>query len=108
DRTQELVRRSSVRSVGDINRRVRVVTVVPTGVKKRMRCIKLANPEENDELYVTDDCIVTHNTRCFDLLISQAILRGECVIIIDPKGDADLKNKAQRACAALGRKNAFV
>lgn len=108
DRTQELVRRSSVRSVGDINRRVRVVTVVPTGLKKRMRCIKLANPEENDELYVTDDCIVTHNTRCFDLLISQAILRGECVIIIDPKGDADLKNKAQRACAALGRKNAFV
>ena len=47
-------------------------------------------------------------TRCFDLLISQAILRGECVIIIDPKGDADLKNKAQRACEALGRKNAFV
>lgn len=47
-------------------------------------------------------------TRCFDLLISQAILRGECVIIIDPKGDADLKNKAQRACEALGRRDAFV
>lgn len=47
-------------------------------------------------------------TRCFDLLISQAILRGECVIIIDPKGDNDLKEKAQRACVQLGRKNAFV
>lgn len=47
-------------------------------------------------------------TRCFDLLISQAILRGETVIIIDPKGDADLRDKAKRACAMLGREDAFV
>lgn len=47
-------------------------------------------------------------TRCFDLLISQAILRGETVIIIDPKGDNDLKEKAQRACAILGRSDAFA
>lgn len=47
-------------------------------------------------------------TRCFDLLISQAILRGECVIIIDPKGDNDLKEKARRACEQLGRKDSFV
>ena len=47
-------------------------------------------------------------TRCFDLLISQAILRGEAVIILDPKGDADLKNKAKRACEALGRGHNFV
>ena len=47
-------------------------------------------------------------TRCFDLLISQAILRGESVIIIDPKGDADLKNKAKRACEALNRGQNFV
>ena len=47
-------------------------------------------------------------TRCFDLLISQAILRGETVIIIDPKGDHDLRDKAHRACRALGREHAFV
>lgn len=47
-------------------------------------------------------------TRCFDLLISQAILRGEAVIILDPKGDADLKNKAKRACEELGRGHNFV
>ena len=29
-------------------------------------------------------------TRLFDLLIAQAVLRGECVIILDPKGDQDL------------------
>lgn len=47
-------------------------------------------------------------TRCFDLLISQAILRGETVIIIDPKGDHDLRDKALRACKELGREHAFV
>ena len=39
-------------------------------------------------------------TRLFDLLVAQAILRDEAVIIIDPKGDADLRENARRACAA--------
>ena len=47
-------------------------------------------------------------TRCFDLLISQAVLRGETVFIIDPKGDKDLMEKAQRACEMLGRGDKFV
>ena len=47
-------------------------------------------------------------TRMFDLLISQAILRGEPVFIIDPKGDEDLKQNAKRACEALGRKDFFL
>ena len=47
-------------------------------------------------------------TRCFDLLISQAILRNETIFIIDPKGDADLRNKAKRACEALGRADKFL
>ena len=47
-------------------------------------------------------------TRCFDLLISQAVLRGETVFIIDPKGDHDLMEKAQRACEMLGRGDKFV
>lgn len=87
--------------------RIRVKNVERAGEAVPMRCIRLSDSDP-DALYVTDDWIVTHNTRCFDLLISQAILRGECVIIIDPKGDNDLKQKAQRACEALGRKNAFV
>ncbi|RIY37445.1 conjugative transfer system coupling protein TraD [Psittacicella gerlachiana] len=33
-------------------------------------------------------------TRAFDLLIQQAIMRQESVIIIDPKGDHDLREKA--------------
>lgn len=47
-------------------------------------------------------------TRLFDLLISQAIFRGEAVIIIDPKGDRDLYRKAQRACIAAGDPDRFV
>lgn len=47
-------------------------------------------------------------TRCFDLLISQAILRGETVFIIDPKGDRDLRDKAKRACEMLGRGDKFL
>lgn len=47
-------------------------------------------------------------TRCFDLLISQAILRDETVFIIDPKGDRDLRDKARRACEMLGRGDKFL
>ena len=43
-----------------------------------------------------------------DLLISQAILRGETVFIIDPKGDRDLRDKAKRACEMLGRGDKFL
>ena len=47
-------------------------------------------------------------TRAFDMLISQAVLREETVFIIDPKGDHDLMEKAQRACQELGRGARFV
>ena len=88
--------------------RVRIVSAEPTGNAVPMRCIRLADEMRSDALYVTDDYIVTHNTRCFDLLISQAIIRGESVIIIDPKGDNDLRQKAERACRELGRPEAFI
>lgn len=47
-------------------------------------------------------------TRCFDLLITQAILRDEAVIILDPKGDKDLRESARRACEIAGRADRFV
>lgn len=36
-------------------------------------------------------------TRLFDLLVSQAILRGDTVIVLDPKGDRDLQRSIIRA-----------
>lgn len=47
-------------------------------------------------------------TRLFDLLIAQAILRGEPVIIIDPKGDHGLADNARRVCEAMGAPEKFV
>lgn len=53
-------------------------------------------------------------TRMFDVLISQAIMRKdeegryESVIIIDPKGDKELRDNARRACEALGCPERFV
>ena len=47
-------------------------------------------------------------TRLFDLLVTQAVLRGEAVVIIDPKGDQDLRRAAERACALAGRPDRFV
>lgn len=47
-------------------------------------------------------------TRAFDILISQAILRGEAVIIVDPKGDKEMSDNARRACIAMGEPERFV
>lgn len=47
-------------------------------------------------------------TRLFDLLIAQAIMRGEPVIIIDPKGDHGLADNARRVCEAMGTPEKFV
>ncbi|WP_446697458.1 conjugative transfer system coupling protein TraD [Thorsellia kenyensis] len=47
-------------------------------------------------------------TRCFDTLITQAILRNEAVIIIDPKGDKALCNNAKRACEHICAAERFI
>lgn len=46
-------------------------------------------------------------TRLFDLLISEAILRGDAVIIVDPKGDRDLARRALETLNSLGRRDCF-
>lgn len=46
-------------------------------------------------------------TRMMELLIGQAIMRGETVIIIDPKGDHALAENARKICAANGMSGAF-
>ena len=74
--------------------------------------------DKEDDLYQPVDHSAGHTliigttgsgkTRCFDLLISQAVLRNETVFIIDPKGDRDLRDKAKRACEMLGRGDKFL
>lgn len=47
-------------------------------------------------------------TRMFDILVTQAVLRGEPVFIIDPKGDKGLMETAKRACELAGEPERFV
>lgn len=47
-------------------------------------------------------------TRFLDMIISQAIARGEAVIILDPKGDQDLRETAEKACKRTGDPDKWV
>lgn len=47
-------------------------------------------------------------TRFLDLMIMQAVVRGEAVVILDPKGDKDLMNSAARACRLVGKPELFA
>ncbi|MFZ0789790.1 MAG: conjugative transfer system coupling protein TraD, partial [Chromatiaceae bacterium] len=47
-------------------------------------------------------------TRLFDLLVTQAVLRGEAVVILDPKGDQGLRAAAERACTLAQAPERFV
>lgn len=49
----------------------------------------------------------TGKTRCFDHLLSQAIMRGEPVIVLDPKGDKDLEEIMRNAYKRAGRSEDF-
>lgn len=46
-------------------------------------------------------------TRFFDLLVSEAILRGDPVILIDPKGDRDLADRARDTVKARSQTGTF-
>ena len=46
-------------------------------------------------------------TRALELLVTQDIVRGEIVIVFDPKGDADLLRAVYSACQLAGRMDDF-
>lgn len=47
-------------------------------------------------------------TRLLDILATQAIFRGEAVVVIDPKGDRDLCESLRRSCIDYGDPDRFV
>lgn len=47
-------------------------------------------------------------TKFADIVVSQLVLRGECVLIIDPKLDEDLLNNTRRACELSGQADRFI
>lgn len=63
--------------------------------------------------YADSHCLITGatgsgKTRLFDTLVTQCVMRGEAVIIIDPKGDQDLRALAKKACELSGEPERFV
>lgn len=50
-------------------------------------------------------------TRLFDLLVMQAVVRGDVVIVLDPKGDKEMRERTEYAvklaCESSGRTNNF-
>lgn len=47
-------------------------------------------------------------TRLLELLVAQAVQRGEAVVILDPKGDQELQASSRRACLRCGEPQRFV
>lgn len=47
-------------------------------------------------------------TRLFDLILTQLILRGECCIFLDPKGDKDIRKIAKNACSSIGAPERYL
>lgn len=74
--------------------------------------------EKEGQIYVPLFAVEGHNlifgttgagkTRLFEILITQAILRNECVVIFDPKGDKEMRDLARDACNLASRPHAFV
>jgi hypothetical protein len=77
------------------------------GLGTREREVRLALAHTEGHLLVVGTT-GAGKTRLFDLLVTQAALRGEAVVVIDPKGDQDLRNAAERACVLAGDPGRFV
>ncbi len=77
------------------------------GLGERERAVRLPLVHTEGHLLVVGTT-GAGKTRLFDLLVTQAVLRREAVVIIDPKGDQDLRNAAERACRSAGEPGRFV
>lgn len=74
--------------------------------------------EHEDEVWIPLDHLNGHlllvgatrsgKSRTLDSIIHQAVARGECLVVFDPKGDADLRLSMQRACEMNGRPEDFL
>ena len=69
--------------------------------------IYLGAPELNGHTVIAGTTRVG-KTRLLELLIAQAVRRGEVVIVVDPKGDNDLLDRVHAECVACGREDDFL
>lgn len=67
--------------------------------------VLLKHLEGNTQIYGATG---TGKSRFYETLLTQLVLRKECVIFFDPKGDKELESICKRACTLAGRPEAFL
>jgi conjugal transfer pilus assembly protein TraD len=101
----DLLRTGPARLIGNTSGRLGADWI--HGLGERERSVRLPLVHTEGHLLVVGTT-GAGKTRLFDLLVTQAVLRGEAVVIIDPKGDQDLRNAAERACLSVDAPEHFV
>lgn len=78
------------------------------GIEDKKNYINIVQPEDNLGLHtLIVGTTGSGKTRIMETLITQAIFRGEGCIVIDPKGDMDMRDTMKKACELDGRPEAF-
>lgn len=111
------IRRRAVKTVMPPEWFMKLKKVKPLDETKGAPWIHGVEPTEK-HIYVPLDALEGHvlvfgttgsgKTRLLETVVSQAIERMEVLVIIDPKGDKELRDIARKACIACGRADAFA
>lgn len=111
------IKRRSVKSVLPPAWYLKLMKVKPLDEVKGRPWIHGVEPKEGP-IYIPLDTLEGHvvcfgttgsgKTRLLETVISQAIARNEVIILIDPKGDKELKEIAEQGCITAGRPDAFM
>lgn len=111
------IRRRSVKAIMPPNWFMRMKKLKPLDETKGAAWIHGVEPKER-HVYVPLDALEGHvlvfgttgsgKTRLLETVCSQAIARQEVMVVIDPKGDKELRDIIRKACLAAGRPDAFV
>lgn len=111
------IRRRAVKTIMPPDWFMRWKKVKPLDETKGAPWIHGVEPKEK-HIYIPLDALEGHvlvfgttgsgKTRLLETVVSQAIERNEVVVLLDPKGDKELRDIARRACEVAGRPEAFV
>lgn len=111
------IRRRAVKTIMPPDWFMKLKKAKPLDETKGAPWIHGVEPKEKN-IYVPLDALEGHvlcfgttgsgKTRLLETVVSQAIERKEVVIVIDPKGDKELRDILRRCCNNCGRTDAFV